>query len=181
MTMFLLCRGGCKLSNLLFILQWLITNVPQLGSLFWIEPKHVVVVVATPHSGKGKAGGLKKLIRQVQSDSEDDMPPNAASTSAGDPLRPWIREFLSYIETLEAALPAGMSTIQWWGVSIVYYPPRNLLPDHIILRSMHRVPGLGITCSGLFIDHVVISLKWTWHFQVWTLLSVSDGIGSRGI
>jgi hypothetical protein len=74
-----------------------------------------------PTSKKSKAGGLKKLIRQVQSDSEDDMSPNAATASAGDPLRPWRAEFLSYLETLEAALPAGMSTIQWWGVSILYY------------------------------------------------------------
>ena len=87
-----------------------------------------------PTSKKSKAGGLKKLIRQVQSDSEDDMPPNAATASAGDPLRPWRAEFLSYIETLEAALPAGMSTIQWWGVSIVYYTTPKLVADHIPLK-----------------------------------------------
>jgi hypothetical protein len=39
-----------------------------------------------PTSKKSKAGGLKKLIRQVQSDSKDDISPNAATASAGDPL-----------------------------------------------------------------------------------------------
>jgi hypothetical protein len=79
------------------------------------------LLLSQPTSKKSKAGGLKKLIQQVQSDSEDDMLPNAATASAGDPLQPWRAECLSYLKTLEAALPAGMSTIQWWGVSMVNY------------------------------------------------------------
>jgi len=98
------------------------------------------------------------------------MPPNAASTSAGDPLRPWRAEFLSYIETLEAALPAGMSTIQWWGVSIVYYTTPKLVADHIILRQCTEYQVLGITCSRLFIDHSSQSqvngiFKWWNYYQ----------------
>jgi hypothetical protein len=74
-----------------------------------------------PASKRSKAGGLKKLIREVLSDSEYDLSTNPATSMAiGDPLRPWRAEFLSYLETIEAALPPGMSTIQWWGVSIAY-------------------------------------------------------------
>jgi hypothetical protein len=39
----------------------------------------------TSKKKKSKAGSLKKLIQQVQSDSEDDMPSDAATASAGDP------------------------------------------------------------------------------------------------
>jgi hypothetical protein len=67
---------------------------------------------------KSRAGGLKKLIREVLSDSEDDLSTDPAPTSIGDPARPWRAEFLAYLETVEATPPAGMSTIRWWGVRI---------------------------------------------------------------
>jgi hypothetical protein len=65
-------------------------------------------------------GGLKSLIREVLSDSEDDLSTNPTLASIGDPLRPWRAEFMSYIETIEAALPAGVTTIQWWGVRVLH-------------------------------------------------------------
>lgn len=71
-----------------------------------------------PTTRKSKAGALKKLIREVLSDSDDDDSSNTAIPSVGDPSRPWRAEFLSYLETIEAVPPTGMSTIQWWGVSI---------------------------------------------------------------
>jgi hypothetical protein len=81
-----------------------------------------------PTAKKSKAGGLKRLIREVLSDSDDDPTPNAATTMAvGDPSRPWRAEFSSYLKTIEAAPPAGMSTIRWWGVST----------GHPILQSLH--------------------------------------------
>jgi hypothetical protein len=68
-------------------------------------------------TSKSKVRGLKKLIRQVQSDSEDEEEEDIGGReSTADPLKPWRVEFLGYIETIEAALPAGMSTIRWWGV-----------------------------------------------------------------
>jgi hypothetical protein len=76
------------------------------------------LVLLQPTTTKSKVGGLKKLIREVQSDSEDDsvvLEPGAMSV--GDPSKPWRAEFTSYIETIEAAPSAGMTTIQWWGVS----------------------------------------------------------------
>ena len=70
-----------------------------------------------PAFKKSKAGGLKSLIREVLSDSDDEFLANATpTTSIGDPSRPWRAEFLSYLETIEATPPAGMTTIQWWGV-----------------------------------------------------------------
>lgn len=87
----------------------------------YFELNQSIVIVVSTHIQEKQSWWSEKLIRQVQSDSEDDMSPNAAITSTGDPLRPWRAELLSYLETLEAALPAGMSTIQWWGVSIIYY------------------------------------------------------------
>jgi hypothetical protein len=44
---------------------------------------------------KSRAGGLKKLIREVLSDSEDDLSTDPAPTSIGDPARPWRAEFLA--------------------------------------------------------------------------------------
>jgi hypothetical protein len=69
-----------------------------------------------PAVKKSKTGGLKKLIREVGSDDEDDIPDAAASTANFDPLKPWLPDFKRYIDTLEATPPPGMSTIQWWGV-----------------------------------------------------------------
>ncbi|KAG2067775.1 hypothetical protein BDR04DRAFT_1120249 [Suillus decipiens] len=68
-----------------------------------------------PTSKKSKAGALKKLIREVLSDSDDNDSSNTAIPSVRDPSRPWRAEFLSYLETIEAVPSAGMSTIQWWG------------------------------------------------------------------
>jgi hypothetical protein len=36
-----------------------------------------------------------------------------------DSSKPWMAEFRNYLDTLEATLPSGMSTIQWWGVCII--------------------------------------------------------------
>jgi hypothetical protein len=44
---------------------------------------------------KSRAGGLKKLIREVLSDSEDDLSTDPAPTSFGDPERHWWAEFLA--------------------------------------------------------------------------------------
>ena len=76
------------------------------------------LVLSQPTTTKSKVGGLKKLIQEVQSNSEDDsVVLELSAMSVGDPLKPWRAEFTSYIETIEAAPSAGMSTIQWWGVS----------------------------------------------------------------
>jgi hypothetical protein len=70
-----------------------------------------------PVATKSKVGGLKRLIREVQSDSEDDFEAEPGASSIGYPSKPWRAEFTSYIETIEATPSAGMTTIQWWGVS----------------------------------------------------------------
>ncbi|KAG1720921.1 hypothetical protein EDD22DRAFT_962677 [Suillus occidentalis] len=74
-----------------------------------------------PTTRKSKAGALKKLIQEVLSDSDDNNSSNTASPSVRDPSRPWRAEFLSYLETIEAVPPTGMSTIQWWGINAPMY------------------------------------------------------------
>jgi hypothetical protein len=44
--------------------------------------------------------------------SEDESEADMDTASTGDPLELWKAEFLSYIETIEAAPPASMNTIQ---------------------------------------------------------------------
>ena len=77
--------------------------------------------------------GLKKLIRAVESDDEDEVPEVVASTANFNPSKPWLPNFRQYIDTLEAIQPVGMSTIQWWGVSDIASP---------------CIPSYPVICSG---------------------------------
>ncbi|KAG2049981.1 hypothetical protein BDR06DRAFT_1067076 [Suillus hirtellus] len=61
-----------------------------------------------PTSKKSEAGGLKSLICKVISDLEDNLLMNPTPTSIGDPSQPWRAEFMSYLETIEVALPADI-------------------------------------------------------------------------
>jgi hypothetical protein len=72
--------------------------------------------MSVPVVKKGKVDGLIRLIREVESDDEDDV---TVSVAHADMSKPWMTEFTRYLETLEAALASGMSTIQWCGVSRV--------------------------------------------------------------
>jgi len=74
--------------------------------------------VPQPSVKRGKANGLRTLIREAQSSDEDDNASYSASTADADPSRPWYTDFENYINTSEAKLPPGMSIVQWWGVSI---------------------------------------------------------------
>jgi hypothetical protein len=79
---------------------------------------------STPHPAvkKSKAGSLKKLIREVESeDDEEEISDVMASTANSDPSKPWLSDFRKYVDTLEATPPSGMSTIQWWGVRLILY------------------------------------------------------------
>lgn len=69
-----------------------------------------------------KAGALVWLIREVQdSDSEDETVDNSPSASAtADIAKPWRADFMRYIDAVEAPLPKGMTTIQWWGYVHMY-------------------------------------------------------------
>jgi hypothetical protein len=69
-----------------------------------------------PTVRKSKTGRLKKLICEVESDSEDDMLDATETVAACDPSKPWLLDFRRYIDTVEATPPSRMSTIQWWGV-----------------------------------------------------------------
>jgi hypothetical protein len=88
---------------------------------------------------KTNTAGLKKLIRAVESDDEDDVPEVVTSTANFDPSKPWLPDFRQYIDTLEATLPVGMSTIQWWGVSRIMSPCTQADPVvDDVSRSMHN-------------------------------------------
>lgn len=113
-----------------------------------------------PTAKKSRAGGLKKLIREVLSNSDDDSAPSTATTSVGDPSRPWRAEFTSYLETIEAAPPTGMSTIRWWGVSTVYATPKFLTDDSILSDPCTEIPGLGFPCTRLPLCYGRVSLEW---------------------
>ncbi|KAG2747983.1 hypothetical protein P692DRAFT_201866624 [Suillus brevipes Sb2] len=108
----------CKLSNLL-------DNVLVCAEKVFkqrYDELHQDRVLSQPTTTKSKVSGLKKLIREVQSDSEDDAEPEPGATSTSDPSKPWRAEFTSYIETIEVVQSAGMSTIQWWGINGQRYP-----------------------------------------------------------
>ena len=112
---------------------------------------------STPQSQikKGKASGLKNLIRQTQSSDEDEEINDSLPTSPPDLTKPWRTDFMNYVDTLEAKIPPGMSTIQWWGVRTHLYSHNFIFPLLLIFplwRSMHRgmgrcgVQSLGTTC-----------------------------------
>ncbi|KAN0120573.1 Ribonuclease H-like domain containing protein [Russula decolorans] len=68
-----------------------------------------------PSIKKGKASGLRKLIRETQSsDKDEDSGPFTAAV-ATDPTRPWRVDFMNYLNTTEVKLPPEMTIIQWWG------------------------------------------------------------------
>lgn len=77
-------------------------------------------VPTTTKQNKSKTGGLKRLIRAVASDDEDESPEVTTSTLHADPTKLWRSEYRSYLDTVEATPPAGMTTIQWWGVSLCF-------------------------------------------------------------
>jgi hypothetical protein len=72
-----------------------------------------------PPVKKGKASGLRKLVRETQSSDDDDEDNHSTPAATDiDPSKPWRPDFKNYVDTLEANIPPGMSTIQWWGVCI---------------------------------------------------------------
>jgi hypothetical protein len=119
----------------------------------------------------------------IISDGEDDTPIQRLQQKSKptDPLRPWRVEFLSYIETLETTLLAGMSTIQWWGVSIVDYTAPQFVTDHIPLKINDRGTQFGHHLLKTIYRSCHHQSQVNGYFQVLELPSVSDGISSRGI
>ena len=77
--------------------------------------------IPCPSVKKGKASGLRKLIHENQSSDEDESMDNSGMKANIDPSRPWYADFKNYIDMSEAKPPPGMSTVQWWGVSILFY------------------------------------------------------------
>ena|ERR1700721_60369 len=59
---------------------------------------------------------LKTLLRELSSDDDE---PSSSSATPVDPLRPWQKEFYQYFNTVDEL--NGLSIVQWWGVSQLYY------------------------------------------------------------
>ncbi|KAG2358172.1 hypothetical protein BDR07DRAFT_1489780 [Suillus spraguei] len=80
--------------------------------------------------------GTSLLLLQPASKKKDDLSVNPTLASIGNPLRPWRAEVMSYIETIEATLPAGMTIIQWWGINALRYPVwASLAQDYLSTMS----------------------------------------------
>jgi hypothetical protein len=84
---------------------------------------------------KGKVNGLKRLIREVESDDEDDSV--TVPVTHSDTSKPWMTEFTRYLEMLEAALASETPLIQWWGVSRLIIVSNDTFLT-IFTRSMPR-------------------------------------------
>lgn len=118
-----MCRGRGKL-----ILPYLYSNNLTTNYLQYKERYEIVMASRAastsqpPASTKGKAASLKKLIREVISSGDDESDSGiAAGSSFSDSyitVEPWRAGFNAYIDTIEADTTKGMSTVEWWGVSI---------------------------------------------------------------
>ncbi|KAJ7028991.1 hypothetical protein C8F04DRAFT_1188093 [Mycena alexandri] len=62
---------------------------------------------------------LPSALRRTVSFTPDD-PTEEVGSNHADPSRPWRDEFQLYINMREA-VPAGMSSIAWWGVRLIDY------------------------------------------------------------
>jgi hypothetical protein len=62
-----------------------------------------------------KASQLQTLLRTAGSSDEEEDDDIFPSSIPFDPLKPWFRDFHSFLDTRESQLPQGMDTIKWWG------------------------------------------------------------------
>lgn len=95
--------------------------------------------------------GLHALLRELSDDEADTT--ETGFDALDDPDQPWSRHFRAYIDTFEQ-VPDGWSTIKWWGVSVppdTHYSPLTHVPGQFLTLP----PCLGLTCTGLLIDHVI--------------------------
>lgn len=87
-----------------------------------VTASQVALMSRPPVPTKGKASTLKKLIREVISSDEDDafggITTGSSHTDYFVAVEPWRAGFNAYIDTIEADVPKGMSTVEWWGVSL---------------------------------------------------------------
>lgn len=97
-------------------------------------------------------GGIRNLICETQSSDKGDSMDKSAMMASTDPSRPWYADLKNYIDTLEAKSPLGMSTVQWWGLSIIFN-----LNSSIYYRSIW--PSVVFQCSRLLTDNGIISFK----------------------
>ena len=107
-------------------------------------------------SNLSNAGTLKKLIWQVQDiDSENEGLYDSQGTSINvNTAQPWCADFLQYIDTVQAPLPPGMSTIQWWGVRV--YLSKVLLWLLILLLWQLNSSCYHAAWSALAQDYLLI-------------------------
>jgi hypothetical protein len=119
------------------------------------------------HVKKGKASGLKKLIRETQSSDSDEDIGHSAPTAPLDSAKPWRADFMNYMDTLEAKPPPGMSIIQWWGVCA--HLPSLLRLILILLEDQCTEvwARVDIDRSRLFVYNGIICLERASFFPRW--------------
>jgi hypothetical protein len=72
--------------------------------------------LTAPQPSKKVDRGGRRNAGSSDEDEMDESPSVTSPSVSSDPLRPWLRDFMIYLETRESELPEGMSIIQWWGV-----------------------------------------------------------------
>jgi hypothetical protein len=144
----------CCISLTIIYLYMLAATCPQFKTRY-LEMQ-TSASAPQPCEKKGKASGLKKLIRETQSSDEDEEMCNSTSTADMDPARRWRSDFLNYLNTSDGKLPPGMSTIQWWGVCI-YFIGLFLLTntDSLVLLKVNG-PRYGPVWSSIARDYLSI-------------------------
>jgi hypothetical protein len=68
----------------------------------------------TAQKTKSTQPSRRRAVTPLDSDADADM--SDLSATHIDPLRPWLDEYQGNLAAREA-VPEGMSTIAWWGVS----------------------------------------------------------------
>lgn len=61
---------------------------------------------------------MSALLRDLSSDSEEEIETESHENPNVDPKKPWLAEFHKYLHSNDSDyLGDGISIIQWWGVS----------------------------------------------------------------
>lgn len=72
-----------------------------------------------PPSGMGsgrRSARWKAATSDTESDS-DKRPETQSPVTSAAPSEPWLQAFNLYIDSVDE-VPKGMTTVQWWGVSL---------------------------------------------------------------
>ncbi|KAJ7730112.1 ribonuclease H-like domain-containing protein, partial [Mycena maculata] len=82
----------------------------------------------------------------------DDVDMGSTSATHIDPTRPWLDEFNEYLQARET-VPAGMSTIEWWGRNYHRYPVwGSLARDYLAIMASSVSSERAFSSAGITIS-----------------------------